>query len=217
MERLKGKLLSLNVGMPQYRFVVQGRPVATAIYKFPVEGPILLRGVNLDGDAQADLKNHGGPDKAVYCYPSENYPFWRGEFPEMEMPWGTFGENLTTVGLREDEVQIDDRFRVGTAVIEVSQPRYPCSKLAMKFGRPDMIRRFLHSGRPGIYFRVVKEGVMEAGNEIEQLEGERSGISVCNVVHLANGEMDRGLISKVLDLPRLPFFWKERILELARR
>jgi MOSC domain-containing protein YiiM len=87
----------------------------------------------------------------------------------------------------------------------------------MKFGRPDMIRRFLHSGRPGIYFRVVKEGVMEAGNEIELLEGERSGISVCNVVHLANGEMDRGLISKVLDLPRLPFFWKERILELARR
>lgn len=217
MSKLTGKLLSLNVGLPHNRFVLRGQPVATAIYKYPVAGPVALRGVNLDGDRQADLYNHGGPDKAVYGYPSEHYPFWQSQFPDMPMPWGTFGENLTTQGLDEDTVQIDDRFRIGSAVIEVAQPRYPCSKLAMKFGQPDMVRRFLLSERSGFYFRVVEEGALTAGDIIERLDGEPSGISVRTVVRLAFQENpDRDLVSRVLDLPRLPFFWKERILEHAQ-
>lgn len=218
MSGLIGKVVSLNVGMPRYRFVVQGRPVATGIYKEPVRGPVPVRGYNLVGDGQADLDAHGGPEKAVYGYPSEHYPYWKVEFPEMPMPWGTFGENLTTEGLREEDVQIGDRFRIGSAILELVQPRYPCSKLAMKFGRPDMVRRFLHSERSGFYFAVVEEGILSAGDLMERLNAGSSGVSVRDVVRLAFSENpDRALVSRVLDLPRLPFFWKERILEHVRR
>lgn len=212
-----GRIISLNVGMPRNRFVVRGQPVSTAIYKEPVSGPVALRDYNLEGDRQADLRAHGGPDKAVYGYPSEHYPFWQREFPEMPMSWGVFGENLTTEGLIEDEVQIGDRFRLGSAVIEVAQPRYPCFKLAMKFGAPDMVKRFLHSERCGFYFRIVEEGVLQAGDAVEFVPGERSGVPVRDVIRLTvSDDADRGLIARVLEIPNLPFFWKERILEQSR-
>src|SRR5436305_9927813 len=139
------KIISVNVGRP--RLVMwQGSPVSTGIFKEPVEGRVALRTLNLDGDRQADLTVHGGPAKAVYAYPSEHYPFWRGELPGTELPWGMFGENFTTEGLLETTANVGDRFRVGTAELQVTQPRLPCYKLGIKFGREDMLKRFLLSG-----------------------------------------------------------------------
>src|ERR1700678_2077362 len=139
------KILSLNVGVPR-EVPVHGGSIVTGIFKQPVEGRVTLRRLNLDGDRQADLSVHGGPYKAVYGYPSEHYGYWRKEFPEMDLPWGIFGENFTTEGLREEELHVGDRFRIGSATLMVRQLRMPCYKLAAKFQRDDMIERFLWSG-----------------------------------------------------------------------
>src|SRR6187549_2240840 len=128
------KIISLNVGKPQL-VMVNEQPVSTGIFKEPIADRVMLRTLNLDGDRQADLSVHGGPDKAVYVYPSEHYPFWRRELELEDLPWGSFGENLTTEGCWEDEVHVGDRFRIGTAEVTVTQPRMPCFKLAVKFDR----------------------------------------------------------------------------------
>ncbi|MGH9552131.1 MAG: MOSC domain-containing protein [Terriglobales bacterium] len=159
----------------------------TGIFKTPVEGKINLRKLNLDGDEQADLTVHGGPDKAVYTYASEHYPWWQQEMPDVEFPHGKFGENLTTEGLLESAVCIGDEFQAGTAVIRVSQPRLPCYKLGIKFGRADVIRKFIRSTHSGIYFSVVKEGVLGAGDEIKYLRGEEHGIKVSDIAKLFTG------------------------------
>ena len=160
------KILSVNVGLP--REVLFGEEiVTTGIFKEPVEGRVKLRKLNLDGDKQADLTVHGGEDKAVYAYPKEHYGYWQLEFPNISLPWGMFGENLTTEGLNENMINIGDRFRIGSAEVVATQPRMPCYKLGVKFGRMDVVRRFLTSGRPGIYFKVLLEGEVEAGESIE--------------------------------------------------
>ncbi len=174
------KIVSLNVGMP--RKVPYGdREVMTGIFKSPVPGPILLRRLNLDGDHQADLENHGGRNKAVYAYPSEHYDFWRQELPGVELVLGNFGENLTTEGLLEEDAHIGDQFRIGTAVVKVTQPRIPCYKLGIRFGRPDMVKRFLASRRSGIYFSVVEEGLVNTGDAIERVHEDERGISVADI------------------------------------
>ena len=126
------KTLSISVGLPR-EVTWKGRTVSTSIFKEPVSEPVLLRRHNLEGDGQADLSVHGGPTKAVYAYPSEHYPFWRSEFPEMELEWGMFGENLTTEGLAEESVHIGDVFQLGTAQLVVTEPRMPCFKLTIRF------------------------------------------------------------------------------------
>ncbi len=162
----------------------QGRDLYTGIYKEPVRGRVNLRTLNFDGDEQADLTVHGGVDKAVYTYASEHYDFWRKELPDADLAWGAFGENLTTERLVESDVYIGDEFRVGTAVIRVTQPRLPCYKLAMKFGRSDMIKRFVKSGRSGIYFSVVEEGVTGTGDELIYLRGDGHKVTVREVAEL---------------------------------
>ena len=135
----------------------------TGIFKTPINGRVRVRTLNLEGDRQADLSVHGGPDKAIYAYPSEHYDYWRGEFPDMELHWGMFGENLTTSGLLEGAVNVGDQFRIGSAITMVTQPRVPCYKLAAKFGREDIVKRFLASGRSGFYLKVMQEGGWERG------------------------------------------------------
>lgn len=174
------KVISLNVGRP--RLVLDhGREVSTGIFKAPVAGAVMLRQLNLDGDRQADLANHGGANKAVYAYPSEHYEFWRGELPGVELTWANFGENLTTEGLLESEARIGDRYRIGGAVLKVAQPRIPCYKLGIRLGRDDMPKRFLANGRSGIYFSVVEEGLVSAGDAIELIERDPHGITVADV------------------------------------
>jgi len=212
-----GRIVSLNVGQPRRVEVASASgehgTVLTAIFKSPVEGRLALRGFNLEGDRQADLTVHGGPNKAVYAYASEHYPYWRGQLPDMEIPYGMFGENLTTAGWTEEIVQIGDKFRIGTAVLQVSQPRMPCFKLGVRFNRTDIVKRFWHSGRSGIYFSVVEEGEMGAGDEMERIEAAQNSVSVADVVRLYRGDnSDPDKIRRVLKLP-LPGGWKERIEE----
>lgn len=140
------KIISINVGTPR-TIHWRGRDVTTGIFKDPVDGPVMLRRLNLDGDRQADLENHGGRSKAVYAYPAEHYDLWRMELAETELPWGAFGENFTVEGLREEDACMGDHFRFGQATLMVTQPRIPCYKLGLRLGRDDIVRRFLESNR----------------------------------------------------------------------
>jgi len=203
------KLISLNVGLPR---VVEwnGGQVATGIFKEPVQGPVILRTLNLDGDRQADLSVHGGVSKAVYAYPSEHYEFWRRELPDMELPYGMFGENFTTEGLREDAVNIGDRFRAGTAELMVTEPRMPCYKLAIKFGRADIIKGFLQSRRTGFYFAVLKEGEVKAGDAIEPLSRDENNVAVADITRLYAFEKDDLVtLRRAVKLKALPESWRQ--------
>src|SRR5580693_5306972 len=171
------KLLFLNVGRPREVHTPRG-PILTAIWKSPVAGRVRLQRYNIGGDQQADLKVHGGENKAVYLYPHEHYGFWQEELPGMTLEPGNFGANLTTEGMDEREVHIGDQFRIGTAILQVSQPRMPCFKLNLRFGRPDMVKRFWLSGRSGIYFSIVEEGELGAGDEIVEVSRVTGGITV---------------------------------------
>src|SRR5881227_2665648 len=171
------KLLSVNVGLSR-EVNWQRKLVTTGIFKEPVQGPVMMRRLNLDGDQQADLTVHGGVNKAVYLYPSEHYSYWREELPGMDLPWGMFGENLTTEGLGEARVYIGDRFEIGDAEVVVTQPRMPCYKLGIKFGNPEIIKRFLASRRAGFYFAVVREGMVVTSDAIKLIGHEQQDISV---------------------------------------
>jgi MOSC domain-containing protein YiiM len=198
------RVLSLNVGRP--RIVRDGdREVLTGIFKDPVEGPVLLRRLNLDGDQQADLRVHGGPAKALYAYPSEHYAFWRRERPEAVLPWGMFGENLTTEGLREDDACIGDRFRIGHALVSVTQPRMPCYKLGIRFGQPDIVKQFLASGRSGVYFSVVEEGLVASGDPIQCVHRDSNAISIADVNRAyTRPYAEIPLVRRLVDLEILP-------------
>jgi MOSC domain-containing protein YiiM len=174
------KVLSVNVGLP--RIVEYNRePIATGIFKDPVEGVVKVGELNLEGDRQADLTVHGGYYKAVYVYPSEHYLFWRAEYPDMELPFGMFGENLTTEGLTEKNVNVGDRFRIGTAEFIVTQPRVPCFKLGIRFGRVDIIKRFLKSGLSGFYLAIERTGELQKGDAIELISREYVEESIAEV------------------------------------
>jgi MOSC domain-containing protein YiiM len=198
------KVLSVNVGLPR-EVEWKGITVSTGIFKEPVAGPVAVRRDNLDGDRQADLTVHGGPNKAVYGYASEHYPYWRKQFPNMELPWGVFGENLTTEGVSEDSLHIGDVLRVGSAVLRVVQPRQPCYKLQIRFGRDDIIQRFLVSGRSGFYFSIVQQGEVEAGSEIEVVSRDENQVSIADIHRLYLGvEPDPELLQRALRVPVLP-------------
>jgi MOSC domain-containing protein YiiM len=201
------KIVSVNVGLPR-ELIWKGKPVTTSIFKDPVEGRIKLRYLNLDGDRQSDLKVHGGVNKAVYAYPSEHYDHWRRELPGVELPWGMFGENLTVEGLFEDELNIGDRLRIGSAELAVTQPRLPCYKLALKFSRDDILKRFLESGLTGFYFAVRKEGEVGAGDSIEILKRDANGLTVSDVTRLYLAKDDFETLQRALRVDALPDSWK---------
>jgi len=209
----KMKLVSINVSRP--RLVVwRGQSVSTGIFKEPVAGRVALRTLNLDGDRQADLTVHGGPSKAVYAYPSEHYEFWRAELPEMGLPWGMFGENFTTEGLNESSVNIGDSFRVGSAEVTVTEPRMPCYKLGIKFGRPDILKRFLASGRTGFYFSVRREGEVEAGDSIELLARDEHNVTVADITRLyARDRDDVETMRRAVEVEALPDGWRDYFRE----
>jgi len=203
------KLLSLNIARPRLT-LYEGRSINTGIFKQPVAGRVMLRKLNLDGDRQADLSVHGGPYKAAYAYPAEHYDYWRRELPGAQLPWGAFGENFTTQGLSEDDLNIGDRFRIGPAIVMVRQPRMPCYKLAAKFQRDDMIERFLVSGRSGFYFSVEQEGEVGAGDPIELLSHDTSGVSIAEMNCLfVSDRYNRDLLEKAIATESLPESWRE--------
>ncbi len=202
-------LLSVSVGRPR-DVEWRGRTTRTSIYKTPVTGRVHVGRLNLDGDEQSDLSVHGGPDKAVYVYPSEHYAHWRSELPDVELPFGAFGENFTTEGLLDDAVAIGDRYRIADAEFIVTQPRMPCFKLGIRFQRPDMVKRFHHGRRNGFYFRVTREGTVGAGDAIEQIARDDRGLSVMDVVRLYDDdEPDPTLMRRAIEHPALPASWRD--------
>ncbi len=207
------KILSINVGLP--RLVMRNdEPVSTGIFKEPVAGRVMLRTLNLDGDRQADLSVHGGPEKAVYAYPSEHYDFWKRELPDMDLPWGMFGENFTTQGMFETETNVGDRFRIGSAEVMVTQPRMPCYKLGIRFGRTDILKRFLASERTGFYFSVLKEGEVGAGDEVELIEKNASGVRVVDVTRLySSDKRNIDLLQQAVATKALPDNWRDYFRE----
>jgi MOSC domain-containing protein YiiM len=211
------KVVSVNAGLPR-QVVSAGRTVSTGIYKTPVAGRIKVRRLNLEGDGQADLTVHGGPNKAVYAYPTEHYAFWHAELPGMELAWGMFGENLTLEGLLEADANIGDQFQIGTAILMVRQPRLPCYKLGIKFGRDEMIERFLHSRRTGFYLSVVQEGELGTGEALTRILIDVNQVSISDLLHLHLDPKDSGPdeIRRALQVPALPPGWRKRLEERLR-
>jgi len=210
------KLISVNVGRP--RIVLwKGTQVSTAIFKSPVEGAIEAKQLNLLGDRQADLSVHGGPYKAVYGYPSEHYPYWRQQLPQPDLPWGAFGENLTTEGLFENSLYVGDQLRIGTALLQVTQPRVPCYKITIRFDRDDMIKRFIDSHTSGFYFSVVEEGQLAAGSSIELVQRDPGGVTVADITRLYynHGRGESGLLQQAIQLEALPASWRDYLRERA--
>lgn len=208
------KIRSVNVGLPR-QIVSSGQSVVTGIYKSPVQQRVKAYKLNLEGDGQADLSVHGGPNKAVYAYPSEHYEYWRRELPGKEMERGMFGENLTLEGMTEGDVHIGDQFGVGTAVLMVTQPRLPCYKLGIKFGMDNMPERFLSSKRTGFYFAVVNEGELGEGDSIRQIYWEANQISIADILRLIYDEnpQRRQLFERVLKVEALSPSWRKRLLK----
>ena len=201
------RVVSLSIGGPQ-RVDWNGGTVLTSIFKTPTDRRLKVSALNIEGDKQSDLSVHGGYEKAVYAYPFEHYPLWRGEL-EMELPWASFGENLTTEGLSED-VRIGDRFRVGTAEFVVTQPRMPCYKLGIRLGRTDVLRQMLKTGRTGFYFSVAVEGEIGAGDEIELVSRSDEGLTVADVVKLFTVESgNQDLLRQAMRSRVLPLNWKD--------
>ena len=196
--------MSVNVGLPR-EVAWQGRMVRTSIWKEPVSGPVRVTALNIEGDRQSDLSVHGGRDKAVYVYPGEHYDFWRRELERPDLAPGAFGENLTTEGILEEEIRIGDRLQVGSVEFEVVQPRTPCYKLGIRFGRDDMIRRFLASGRSGLYLAVIREGTLAHGDAIDLVSAAEHDVTVADVAaSFATGGEDQNLLRRVIAVPTLP-------------
>ncbi len=214
------KLVSLNTGLPR-PVTWRGMEVSTGIYKQPVEGRVALRKLNLDGDRQADLTVHGGEFKAVYCYPLEHYDYWKKELPGMDLPMGSFGENFTTEGLLEDMVHLGERFSIGSAELVVTQPRLPCYKLAVKFDREDMVKRFMASGRMGYYVAVAREGEVGAGDEIKVIAKDPNAVPVPEITRLyiakRYGDDEVASVRRALQVAALPESWKGYFRERLQR
>jgi MOSC domain-containing protein YiiM len=206
------KLLSINVSLP--RLVrIHGQQIETGFFKLPVTGLVAVKKLNLEGDGQADLSVHGGPDKAVYAYPSEHLSYWRKTLGRDDLVPGSFGENLTIEGLTESDVAIGDEFAIGTARFVVTQPRLPCYKLILALGTPDIAKVFMDSGRSGFYLRVLEEGSLNAGDTINPLPShEKSRVTIAEFLDLVGGKRaSRDQIENILNLAALPENWKESI------
>jgi MOSC domain-containing protein YiiM len=183
--------------------------VRTSIFKSPVVGRVWVGATDVVGDEQSDLTVHGGPEKAVYAYPSEHYASWLGELGLETLPWGAFGENLTTSGLRESVVRIGDRYRIGTAEFIVTQPRMPCFKLGLRFGRDDMVARFTSVDRSGFYLAVEQQGEIGAGDGIELVEQDTRDLTVAEVFRLKLGGGSRDRMTYAAEHPALSAGWRE--------
>jgi len=199
------RLLSINVGRPR-EFEFQGKLATSSIWKAPVGGPVRARGVNLEGDDQADREVHGGPAKAVYSYAIEDIRWWEEELGRT-LELSAFGENLTTSGIDVSGAVIGERWEIGTALLEVSEPRAPCWKLGVKMEDDAFPRKFTKAQRPGAYLRIVREGVLAAGDAIRVIDRPGHGIRASDVFRIYTHERKNARL--LLDVPELSKDWKE--------
>ena len=209
------KLFSVSVGRPR-DVVVDDRLVLTSIFKSPVAGRIPVRDNNLAGDAQSDLSVHGGRAKAIYAYPHEHYGFWREQLPGVDLQPGHFGENLTIEGLLEADVHLGDRLKIGSAELVVTQPRLPCYKLGIRFGRTDMVKRFLDSRRTGFYLSVAVEGDLGAGDAIEIVDRHPAAVSIPELLRMYLKEgVPPDRLREAIAVPVLSDAWRRDLRKAA--
>jgi MOSC domain-containing protein YiiM len=208
------KLTSVNVGQPQ-PVTFAGQTLNTAIFKSPVEGRVSVGGLNVEGDKQANLDVHGGEHKAVYAYPAEHYSTWQKELGRGDLSAGAFGENFTVEGMLEDDVYIGDRYRIGSVLLEITQPRVPCKNLAARFQSPLLVRQFLNSQRSGFYLRVLEEGEVRAGDLIarEHRDPDSMSIKAIHTLLFFDNENTDG-IRAATQIPALSEEWRSQLAEL---
>ncbi|MCO6043024.1 MOSC domain-containing protein [Aeoliella sp. ICT_H6.2] len=208
------QLLSINVGWPQL-VQYQGRTITTAIFKLPVEGQVEVTEMGLAGDEQADKSVHGGVDKAVYAYDTQDYQWWQQELDGRELAPGEFGENLTVQGLPSDQVCIGDRYRIGTVLLEVTQPRQPCAKLGVRMQMPSIVKQFHQAGRPGFYLRVLESGTLTAGDSIERVERPEHTLSIPEIYRLRfHSSASTAEVTRAANLTRLSESWRDDFCNL---
>jgi len=197
------KIISIQVGLPK-DVTYRQTTVSTGIFKDPVKGPVYCGKLNLVGDGQADLRVHGGPDKAVYAFSFDAYPWWQQRRPNDVFSYGAFSENLTVDSMPEDQVYIGDTFEVGKAVLQVAQPRFPCFKLGIKFGDPTILKTFMQSERPGVYFRVIQEGALDYGDEFKLIHREKVLLSIKELFLMKLATLSRDRLEEIATLDSLP-------------
>lgn len=207
---------SLNTGLPREE-IFHGRKIRTGICKSPQPGPLRLGKTGFEGDGVGDLKHHGGADKAVCVYSVEHYPYWE-EVLGTELPHAPFGENLSVSGLYEEDVCIGDAFQLGTAIVQVSQPRQPCKTLAARYGRSDIVKLVVDSGRTGLYLRVLKEGIVKRGDRLILKERDPHGITIALANRIYHHDRKNcEAIRSVLEVPALSESWRRSFTELSAK
>lgn len=207
-----GSIVSLQTGKPK-AYTFEGKEWTSGMFKSPVETPVALTSSGFQGDGQADLEHHGGPDKAVCVYCIEHYPYWEQEL-ERKLSHAAFGENVTVTGLGEKEVCIGDIYRMGEALVQISQPRQPCYKLGYKYGRTDMPLLVQNTGYTGYYFRVLEEGLVKSGDPILPVEGSSYGVTVDfanQIMYHERGDVEG--MRQLLAIPELSGSWRKTLMK----
>ncbi|OLS27699.1 MAG: hypothetical protein HeimC2_10590 [Candidatus Heimdallarchaeota archaeon LC_2] len=213
MDPIKKKLVSLNVSQIK-QVLWKGKEITTGIFKEPVTEKVSVRGVNITGDDQADRSVHGGVNKAIYSYPTEHYPFWKKHFLEKELPYGMFGENLSTQGLLETETHVGDRIKIGTTELIAVQPRMPCYKLGIRFETQNIIKKFYQSNFSGIYFKIAKEGEIQVGDTITIIEKDPLRVSIKDIFDIIRGQGTADQYENAVHAKHLPSGLKIQIQQL---
>ncbi len=194
------KIISTNIGEPKM-VNWHGKEVKTGIFKYPVNQPVFLGTEDVENDHVIDRRYHGGTDKACYLYSADHYEYWQKLYPELEMPWGIFGENLTVEGLNEVQINIGDIFKIGEAVVQAAQPRQPCFKLEFRFNNDKIVQQFIDSGYSGVYVRVLEEGKVKTGDSMELTE-RKNTLSVQKVYELIyTSEFQKEAIDQAVNNP----------------
>ncbi|WP_318309962.1 MOSC domain-containing protein [Flagellimonas crocea] len=202
------KVISTNLGRPT-KIVWNGKETTTGIYKFPVKHPIVLDSADVQGDTVVDRKYHGGTYKACYLFSADHYPFWKAKYPLLEWDWGMFGENLTVEGLDESKLKIGSIYKMGGALIQISQPREPCYKLGIRFGDQNILKQFIDHGLPGTYVRVLEPGEVSIGDGLELMEESKNPLTVQQFYRL--------LFAKTKDPELLQWAIKNSALPMSKR
>lgn len=185
-----------------------GKIISTGIFKYPIVGPVKVYTLNMEGDGQADLSVHGGINKAVYAYPIEHYTYWQDTRPDLSFEVGTFGENLSVSGMKEDSVFIGDTYQIGEVTFSVTTPRMPCFKLGLRVGDPSFIKDFLKANKSGFYFKVLQEGRLDIGDHIKKVGEDGYRLSIREVVSLYDKQKtNKALLTKAVNSPSLPQDW----------
>lgn len=205
------QIISTNLGKPT-EISWNGKLITTGIYKSPLDTPLLLETENVSGDTIGDPKVHGGIYKACYLFSAEQYPYWKEKYPHLEWNWGMFGENLTVKGLDESQIRVGNIYRLGTALVQITQPREPCFKLGLKFGTQEILKQFIDHGWPGTYVRILEVGKVSSGDTMDLVEESNNPLTTQQFYRLLyDKEKDQSILKLAISNDSLPLHKRERL------